>query len=1757
MNESESMAGERSAATESSQTVQVLVEADSCINFAMQQNDVPIVKRLRVENGLDRPLADLWIRIDSDPPFMSPWEVRVERIPERATYEVPSFDLSVSPSYLATLSERLLGHLNVSVLEGEDRIASRSVALEVLARNEWGGLRSLPEILAAFVMPNHPAMQDLLREAADLLLAAGSESALSGYQTRSPRRVYQMVSAAYQATAARGITYINPPASFEQEGQRIRLPSEVLGARMGTCLDLSSLIAGCLEQMGLHPLLILLDGHAMVGVWLDETSFPVAVVDDALSVRKRVELDELVVFDTTCMTSNPPMAFERSVSEAKTRLEATEAFAAAIDIHRARVGQIRPLPVQGPADRAPDSGTSPASSGDLPDALHLPDSTRSEAPKEEEAPKTRLDRWRTRLLDLSMNNRLLAFRTTKKTMPLLCHDLGQLEDLLAGGATITLAPRPREMSAGEPRDPEAFRRRTGEEALDRLLTEELEAKRLYTGLSETEMTANLVALYREDRTHQEEGGASALYLGLGFLSWYETAESEKRRLSPLLLLPLTLERASLNESFKIRAGTDEPRINVTLLELLKRDFGMTIAGLDPLPEDDSGLDVPLILRRFREAVREVPRWEVLDVAHIGIFSFAKFLLWRDLTERYDTLLENPVVRHLVERSGEEYGGEQAFPDVKRLDEEHPPTSVFCPLPTDSSQLAAVLAAAQGKTFVLQGPPGTGKSQTITNLVSHCLAQGKTVLFVSEKMAALEVVHDRLVQVGLGPFVLELHSKKASKSDVYRQLDESRRGSRSNSPDEWERAANRLSTLRADLNEYANQLHEVRECGESVFSATSKLTGLRDAPRVALQWASPESVGVDELARMKTVVEQLVTANQALGGVAQSPWSAAQRREYSPGWESEVGSAVEQMSSTLATLAEKVRTATSVLGIDGTAFSEIQLEALDCLCKAMISPPSLPAALVCEGGWQEIRSTINTWVTRGRRRDELRAAFGAAWSRSLLRADLSELQVTWAQSQQSWWPVSVFRRRHVRGVLRKHARGRVRPASDEVPRLLAAAIELKALETELSAAEPEGNRLLGSSHWRGGEADWEDVESVRQWADTLRSTAATLSAGDLILAGRMRQHWVRLADETTELLQPSGPGGIALGQLRDSFEQVREARRNLTELLRAEPGEAWGDPSTADAVVRWRRTTLGWESHLHQLAEWCHWLRAKADALSLNLGPLAEALASDHIEANQLSEVFEHSFLSWWRAAVLDRQPVLAEFVSLEHQRKIDDFRKTDDQYTELTRSLLADTLARRVPQSGSADVPDAEIGLLTKETKKKRRHLALRQLFQHIPNLLPRLKPCLLMSPMSVAQYLSADHPSFDLVVFDEASQIPVWDAVGVLARAKQAVIVGDPKQLPPTTFFQRSEDDSEEDAELEDLESILDDCIAARIPTLDLNWHYRSRHESLITFSNYHYYGNRLLTFPSADTEGRGVRWHYVQHGIYDRGKSRTNRREAEAVVEEIVRRLRDPDLSLRSMGVVTFNQAQRDLIEDLLEARRREDKEIESYFSRNAREALFVKNLENVQGDERDVILFSITYGKDAQSRPSMNFGPMNREGGERRLNVAATRAKQEVLVFSSLRAEEIDLSRSRARGVRDLKNFLEYAARGVKALAEASVVDTNADFDSPFEEQVHEALSAKGWVVHKQVGCSGYRIDLAVVDPDFPGRYLLGVECDGANYHRSKTARDRDKLRESVLRGLGWEIYRIWSSDWWRNPERERDRALEAIERAVEGARASRIP
>jgi hypothetical protein len=627
------------------------------------------------------------------------------------------------------------------------------------------------------------------------------------------------------------------------------------------------------------------------------------------------------------------------------------------------------------------------------------------------------------------------------------------------------------------------------------------------------------------------------------------------------------------------------------------------------------------------------------------------------------------------------------------------------------------------------------------------------------------------------------------------------------------------------------------------------------------------------------------------------------------------------------------------------------------------------------------------------------------------------------------------------------------------------------------------------------------------------------------------------NEISKALYPAlaGDSSAPVFELSRSFVRVLEqfvtTAREYGEVSGALPFEKTTQTATTEALTA--------AEHRTHLQRWTSWCSVKKRAKVAGLTPFVSALEAGQIAPCELVNSFELAFARWWLPKAIDQSPVLCGFQRFKHEDAISDFRKLDDLARIAASARARQAVAHELPTQDG--VPrQSELGLLRHQISLKRPSKSIREMIEGMPESFGKLAPCLLMSPLSIAQYLPISQSLFDVVVFDEASQITTWDAIGAIARGRQTVIVGDPKQLPPTNFFGRAESD-ENDDELEDhekdLESILDEAQASGLPTLQLNWHYRSRHESLIAFSNWHYY-KTLITFPAADSEELGVSFVHLPKSAYDRGKgkSQTNKIEAEAIVQDAVERMKRcllaPEKDRLTFGVITFNSQQQSLIEDLFDKARDKNPELEWYFSDDRIEPTAVKNLENVQGDERDVMYFSITFGPNATGKVPLTFGPLNRDGGERRLNVAVTRARRQLIVYSSFKGSELDASRSKARGVHDLKNFLEYAEKGPIALA-AETKGSVGGYDSPFEESVAESLAAKGWQVVPQVGVSGLKVDLGIVHPDKPGAYLAGVECDGATYHRSAVARDRDKTRQQVLEGLGWNIVRVWSPDWWYDP------------------------
>lgn len=1708
--------------------LQVSFSTSGKVNFSSAQNGVSILKQISLKNSGETPLENLEIRIESTPAVIKPKTWTLDRLLPGDERTLGELDTPLNDALLAGLNEAEFGQLTLAVRAVDQEIFREDRRIELLARDEWGGIGDMAHLLAAYVSPNDSVVAAILKEAGRLLERHGQSGAIDGYQSKDPGRAWMLAGAIWSATTALGLTYAYPPASFENRGQKVRDPGRIKSEGLATCLDSALLLAACFEAAGLNPVVLFSEGHAWVGVWLTERDFGQVTEPDVMTVRKAIDAREFVTMETTLLTKRPTIGFEQAVAEGRdqTAERNEHTFQLAVDIRRARAARIRPLASHRTAP-VEDAKEIPATAASLPKPLafdFLPGDLVDEEPS---TPADRISRWQRKLLDLSLRNRLLNFRDTKQTLPFICPDVSSLEDQLADGKKFKALALKDEDPLGK-RD---LLTREEPKLIEEVARDAFGKGQLAVPLTGKDTSNRLLALFRKAKSDMQEGGTNTLFLAAGFLRWKKSEHDTRSYRAPLLLIPVKISRRSAQSDFIIEHHEDEVRFNSTLLEFLKRDFDLKIPELERgLPRDDSGYDLPLIFEIMRRKVRDVSGFEVVEDLAMSTFSFAKFLMWKDLVDRTDSLRESALVKHLVDNPTEPFltDGSAALPSADDVDRRVAPRDLFTPLPADSSQLSAVLAAQEGHDFVLIGPPGTGKSQTIANIISQCLAVGKTVLFVAEKSAALDVVHRRLSANGLADAVLELHSNKADRKSVLDQLGRSWDRQGRVSDDEWVKVTDDLSVTRDQLNAYVRALHRKGTQGFSVYDAVGRAAKVEVPFR--LSFDNKDAHDAETYAHLKNLSEAVGRCHEIVADRPALP--LVQAEQWSFGWQAELLERAEALRASSRDLMEAASRLTVLCGLtpDGDCATD-HLENLKALTELPASGPDVTWALSQD--MDRIETEINKLAQL------LKAHRGAAGMLSatypldqLGRIPLDQMDAYWRRAQTKMWPFSIFAKSSVRKLLQTYATGgRADPATD-----IAALTEVHRVRSDIDGVALDGcPAFAGVDTEETRLADWvRDAQNVRNLLDPLSGHVSDDEAWSLARE--------RLARRET-------------GDLRAAIDRFRALYDTWLSNGLAFRETAGSDPAQhplAD-LCRILDDTL---AQRDDFEDWTRWVGVRKQACAAGLAPLVEAIESAGLEI-PADEAFAAAYAAWWLPHAMDAEPVLRGFSHWSHEDAIKKFRALDDRATEMAAEQVLHRIRHGLPTKDGV-ARKSELGTLRHQLGLQRPSMPIRTLISEMPETFTKLAPCVLMSPLSVAQYLPAGQAAFDVVIFDEASQITTWDAIGAIARGRQAIIVGDPKQLPPTNFFGRTEDTEEDLPESEkDLASILDEVSAAGVPMQQLDWHYRSRDESLIAFSNWHYYGGRLVTFPAPATASQAVQLHQID-GTYARGMGRTNEDEARAITRMVVRRLNEwltlPEEDRLTLGVITFNGEQQGLILDLLDEERRRNPDLEWFFEDDREEPVIVKNLENIQGDERDVMLFSITFGPDHAGKLSMAFGALNGDGGEKRLNVAITRARQELHIFASIRADQIDLTRTKALGVKHLKGFLDFAARGPVALPAQDDGSLGA-VENAFEAAIKAAIEAKGWELRPQIGVSGFRIDLGVVHPDHAGVYLAGIECDGATYHGSATARDRDKVRQAVLENLGWTIFRIWSTDWFKNSNAVLDRIHEALTEHLEADRTAR--
>ena len=1683
-----------------------------CVNYAALSSGIETCSTFIIGNHDDKDWHNITVTIRGEK--IADSISHIDSIRQGQSFQLNTIKITPDINSLLASTETVKTTFSLKIEQGDETLWEREYPISLLAYDQWMGSAIMPELISAFVVPNQPLLSRVLVKAGKFLEELTGSSALDEYQTLDRNRVRSQVAAVYEALRSEGIVYCTPPASFEEFGQRIRLSDQVLEEKLGTCIDTSLLMASCLEKVGINPILVVFNGHTLVGAWLTPSVYPQMIGDDASLLTKETAdgNNNLVLVESTSITSSTPVTFEEAVKSADQKIRDEQSFLYFVDVHRCRLGHIHPLP-----QRIEENGTWKAAEGIEHENATMEVSSLSHYDlrlEDNGKELTKQQIWERKLLDFSLRNNLLNTRVGKRAVPFISFGIDKLEDHLQNGEDYQITPCPgTKIQPGLHGVYDSLHQASQHQAL---VSEFIKSNKIVSYLTDTELQSTLKYVYRTARTSLEENGANSLFLSLGMLKWYETQKSEQPRFAPILLLPVDIIRKSGN-NFVIRKRDEDTFLNITLVEFLKQNFNINLSQLqNTLPKDEAGVDVKYVLTYIRRAIMEHKKWDVLEESVLGLFSFNKFVMWNDIHSHADILRHNPMIASLMERRNMLKDDDERV-DARVIDMENAPMDFAIPLDVDSSQFEAVVESGRGKSFILQGPPGTGKSQTITNMIANALFQGKRVLFVAEKMAALSVVQSRLERIGLGAFCLELHSNKVTKKHFLEQMEKVLKTTKIQQPEAFQAESDELFAERKELINYMQAIHSPTDSGISLYDCLSEYLKL-DCEEIDASQLPDEMLSVGKTKSYQEHAVRLQAILQLVGKIKGNALSGLEPLDNRQASLDDIKASLQKINDIYGQY-ENLRDEHNRQYPFPVA-DEQDLLWLSDFTKEITAIDTLNTRLLDCSDDAKVTEDLKHVISLHKEQEEAKDYIGSICSEDICRENVDELKALWDDIQMKWLLPRYFAKK---GFLRRMQQyGHVR--ADDVYPLLQQVKRYQDCSQELSDSPTD----------IAGFFDTATMNAADRW-DVMGKTVDRLP-----VLSRLIEDYGHRKNSKSSLLKDALAQSFQAGWASfktaylDSSKTLSDHHRQMTALCRHLSSLVSDCPDTMTAATK----SGEWLQAFGGIKDWYLWIEEKRQLTASGLSAIAEQMEQG-LQPQEALDAFMKGI--WHRIIVktVDSNPQLRTFNGLLFNQQIEKYKRDTRRFQELSKEVLYSRLASHVPSALTASSDGSEVSILKRNINNGGRGTSIRGIIDSIPTLLPRLCPCMLMSPLSVAQFLDLGTEKFDLVIFDEASQMPTSEAVGAIARGRALIVVGDSKQMPPTSFFTSTQVD-EEEADIDDMESILDDCNTLSMKEYQLNWHYRSKHESLIAFSNIQYYDNHLLTFPSVDDKDVKVRMIKID-GVYDKGKTRSNPDEAKAIVAEVVRRLKDPELSKRSIGIISFSKVQQNLIEDMLYEVLDQNAELKET-AVNSEEPLFVKNLENVQGDERDIILFSVGYGPDKYGKVSMNFGPLNNTGGERRLNVAVSRARYEMLVFSTLSSGQIDLRRSNAKGVAGLKYFLEFAENGL--LPDQQQDGGGSSNDHVMTEQIADAIRQEGFLATTNIGRSHFKIDIAVSTKEAPNKYILCIMCDGKNYYETKTTRDREIVQPSVLQMLRWNTMRVYSIDWYENRSRVVQQILDEI-------------
>ncbi|WNY28127.1 hypothetical protein MmiEs2_03090 [Methanimicrococcus stummii] len=1418
--------------------------------------------------------------------------------------------------------------------------------------------------------------------------------------------------------------------------------------------------------------------------------------------------------------------------------------------------------------------------------------------------KLELELLRQKLLDLSLTNNLLNYTPSKKrTVEIKNENIAEIYDILVV----------QEKTMRFKADPNAVKKtKRGQEEADAVASDEEEESGFLKGLMKKKegkesSAVGLETPYHTDELEErlfytnnqsiavfEEQGYPILYMAVGFLKW--TDGSKKSFKAPLILIPVEFKRVGPKRKFTVQWTGDDIFASITLKAKLL-EFGLE------LPEffgaDDKGA-VEFYLKAVEDLISDKKDWEITKDANIDFYNFKKFVMYKDLDPKIwpeghgpET---HPLINQVFNPSSENYDGGFAENEV---DLKLSTDSVYHIVNADSSQISVIEDVKNGKNLVVEGPPGTGKSQTITNLIAELLMSGKSVLFVSEKMAALQVVKKRLDAIGLGDMVLEMHSHKAQKKAVLDELD---RTLKRQPPAEknYSQDLAELENLKYELNEYAKTLSQsVGPIGYTVYDIygiredVTHYFNINKRKMAHIEFNAPEKWDRKQWVEATSILEKIGDALPGVGGVKENPWRDTRPGIILPSDRQDIERVLEDIARRSKIISDSVDSIVTETGLEAPA-SINELDQFIGHIETFQNAPKISQSVLKSQSVKE-RGTQKELMKKARRYNELEQRIEEIFTSQIFEEDIESYLKKAGKFLKFMDGGFKESKQKIQNCYIK----RTEKNDADIKKDVLLVQEFNDLERELENSKQKAILLFGA-HWEAGLSDPDRLEVFYDWIvlfDVLESdgkvtdnTYACIERGingsalkdavenikiekeyldtaliklvnivgadpDLFFNEKFVKEILPEKESKIEIAAPENveeDGGlIKVDEPNNPEEAVKTPQKRKFELTAA--GNVFRDTLSAKQLSNILHV---WNTELESLGLWSQFLQYREECLETVAAPMVPYINENEVLPEDLIQTFKGNYADGVLRAEFMKKRVLSTFIKEVHENKIHKFSELDEKVIVKNRERVNAEIYRRMPQIYVGASRESEAGILLNEFNKKKAHMPIRRLMSSAGGLIQKIKPCFMMSSLSIAQYLEPQNTSFDVVIFDEASQVRPEDALGALLRGRQVVVMGDSKQLPPTTFFENlleTDDEYNEDASFySDVESVLNICKRS-FPYKTLRWHYRSRHESLIAVSNNEFYGNHLYVYPSPlhEDKNMGLQFRHVKNSVYERGKTGVNREEARVVAQEVMRHfIQFPD---KTLMVGTFNVKQQEAIQKEVEELVKSSPGFEKYFTNEKGENFMVKNIETIQGDERDVIFVSIGFGFDQEGRLSKNFGPLNRDGGERRLNVLFTRAREKCVIFSNFTSIDLHVGDDDPAGLRVLKSFLEYAET-------KNFVCKTPEYDPDevsFDESVAAFLRENGFTIHQKIGCAGYKMDMAIVNEEIQGHYIIGIECDGPQYFNSRVARDRNRLRHGVLTGLGWQLYRVWSTDWYLNPQKAKKNLLDAITKAKENAKKIEAP